>query len=82
MPHLPAAFAFSFSFSNLFFSASAFRAFSSRDFLNIFTNITKIDVTENKIAITDQMNILTTHRCEENKCVNHMNHDRPMNNRT
>ena len=41
--------AFSFSFSSFFFSASAFRAFSSRDFLNIFTKITKIDVTENKM---------------------------------
>jgi hypothetical protein len=78
MPHLPAALAFSFSFSSFFFSASAFRAFSSRDFLNKFTKITKIDITEDEKAINGQMNILTKHSCEEKSWVNWMKHDGSM----
>jgi hypothetical protein len=62
-PYLADTLAFSFSFSSFFFSASAFRAFSSRDFLNIFTKITKIDVTVNKRAIIGQVNIRTTYSC-------------------
>lgn len=46
-----------FSFSIFLFSASALRALSSRDFLNIFMKTTKIDVTENRRARNQQGNI-------------------------
>jgi hypothetical protein len=44
--------------------------------LNIFTKITKIDVTVNKRAIIGQVNIRTTYSCATKLiCVNHTKYD-------